>query len=342
MTVSSQVPQIQPSHPNSIETAFPIAWYAIVPSHSIQSSPVGIRRLGLDLVLWRDAEGRVVCQSRYCPHRGVDLALGQISNQTGQSCLECPYHGFQFASDGDCVLMPCEGESGRIPPQMRVESYRVRECHGFIWLWWGDDAAAAPEIPWFAELEDLPRHWADGEMVWDVHFTRAVESALIDIHHFAFAHRRVAKWFGFGDAKYLDALETQVVGDRIQTRGTLKSDRLDGVSFGFENQIRFPNLSIFNFGLGGTKLFATFTPIDGERTWINFRYYASFRWAFLSRAIAKIAVWFELNFVQPDDYRLLESTVPKRSSLTVNRFVRADRTIVHWHKLNQHHPQKEI
>ena len=132
------------------------------------------------------------------------------------------------------------------------------------------------------------------------------------------------------------------MGQHPRRAAQLTGDRPDGVSFRFENEIRFPNLSIFNFGLGGTKLFATLTPIDGERTWINFRYYASFRWAFLSRAISKIAVWFELNFVQPDDYRLLESTVPKRSSLTVNRFVRADGTIVRWHKLNQHHPQKEI
>ncbi|MBE9039241.1 aromatic ring-hydroxylating dioxygenase subunit alpha [Oscillatoriales cyanobacterium LEGE 11467] len=342
MVVSSQVPQTQPDRPERIEKAFPVAWYAIAPSHSIGSQPVGIRRLGLDLVLWRDTDGQIVCQSRHCPHRGVDLALGKISTQTGKSCLECPYHGFQFAPDGGCVLMPCEGEHARISPQMRVERYPVEESGGFIWLWWGDDPTATPDIPGFAELGDNPRCWADGEMVWEVHFSRAVESALIDLHHFAFAHRRIAKWFGFGAAKRLDDFEIEVVGDRITTRGVLKSDRPEGVSFGFENEIQFPNLAVFDFGWGGTKLLATLTPIDGRKTWISFRYYVPFRWAFLRRAIAKIAVWFELNFVQPDDYRLIRSTVPQRSSLTANRFVRADGAIVRWHQLNQYHPQKEI
>lgn len=346
MTISSPVPQTKRSNPEnapeSVETAFPVAWYAIAPSHSVRSRPVGIRRLGLDLVLWRDADDEIVCQSRHCPHRGVDLALGKISTQTGKSCLECPYHGFQFAADGHCVLMPCEGQDARISPQMRVESYQVQESHGFVWLWWGKDPTTAPEIPWFAQLKDSPRRWADGEMVWDVHFTRVVESALIDLHHLAFAHHRIAKWLGFGAAQHLHALETEVVGDRIGTQGILKSDRQQGVSVTFKNEILFPNLSVFDFGFGGTQLFATLTPIDSEKTWISFRYYAPFGWAFLSRSIAKIAVWFELNFVQPDDYRLLRSTVPKRSGLTENRFVRADRTIVHWHKLNQHHPQKKI
>ncbi|NER50724.1 MAG: aromatic ring-hydroxylating dioxygenase subunit alpha [Symploca sp. SIO1A3] len=338
MVLSSLAPQT--NNLPALEATFPVAWYAIAASHKVQSKPLGIRRLGMDLVLWRDAKGKIVCQSRHCPHRGVDLALGKIATEKGKSCLECPYHGFQFAANGDCVLMPCEGKGAQISPAMRVESYKVEESHGLIWLWWGNEQTAAAEIPWFTELKDQPRRWADNELVWDIHFTRAAESALIDLHHFAFAHHRIAKWLGMGTVKRIDSLETQVTGNHIKTQGVLKSEQQGGLSFEFKNEILFPNLSVFDFGWGDIKLFVTLTPIDQENTWINFRYYAPFRWSFLSRLIAKIAVWFELNFVQPDDYRLLKSTVPKCSGLTANRFVHADQTIVHWHRLNKHHHQK--
>lgn len=319
---------------------YPVGWYVLSVSEKVKSRPVGIRRLGIDLVLWRDDNSKIVCQSRHCPHRGVDLALGKIAQQNGKSCLECPYHGFRFADDGNCVLIPCEGEGSRISQKMRVESYKVEESHGFIWLWWGGEISEIPEVDWFKELEDSPRRFCDEEMVWDVHFTRVVESALIDVHHFVFAHHNIAKWSGIGNAKRLDNFETEVVGNRIKTQGVLKSEGSNGSSIQFKNEIIFPNLSVFDFGMGGIKLFATFTPIDESRTWVGFRYYVPFGLPFISSLIAKIAVWFELNFVQPDDYRLIKSSIPKQSGLMGNGFVRADETIVRWHQLNKHYQQR--
>ena len=333
MTLSLSNSQPKLTDTSVSKFTFPTAWYAIAASHSVKTQPLGIKRLGLDLVLWRDEEGKVVCQSRHCAHRGVDLALGKIVTHQGKSCLECPYHGFQFAGDGSCVLMPCEGKKAKISKAMRLDSYKVKEAHGLIWLWWGNDDTTIPPIPWFEELEDNSHSWANEEMVWDVHFTRAAESALIDLHHFAFAHRRIAKWLGMGKVTFLDTLETEVVGDRIKSQGVLKREGEGGMEFKFKNEISFPNLSVFDFGMGGTKLFATLTPIDENKTWISFRYYVPFSLPVVSFLIAKLAVWFELNFVQPDDYRLLKSSIPKRSSLKANRFVRADRAIVEWHRL---------
>ena len=136
-----------------------------------------------------------------------------------------------------------------------------------------------------------------------------------------------------GKVTFLDTLETEVIGDRIKTQGVLRSEGESGLEFKFKNEIAFPNLSIFDFGMGGTKLFATLTPIDENTTWISFRYYFPSALPVVSFLIAKLAVWFELNFVQPDDYRLLKSSIPQRSSLRANRFVRADRAIVEWHRL---------
>jgi phenylpropionate dioxygenase-like ring-hydroxylating dioxygenase large terminal subunit len=49
-------------------------WWVIAGSKAIGKKPVAVRRLGEDLVLWRDSSGKIVCQSQHCPHRGASLS----------------------------------------------------------------------------------------------------------------------------------------------------------------------------------------------------------------------------------------------------------------------------
>lgn len=96
-------------------------WWVIAESKAIGKQPAALKRLGEDLVLWRDNNGKIVCQSQYCAHRGASLALGKVV----EGCIECPYHGFRFAASGNCTLIPCEGEDTRISNKMRVKNYVV-------------------------------------------------------------------------------------------------------------------------------------------------------------------------------------------------------------------------
>ncbi|NMG22481.1 hypothetical protein DP116_24740 [Brasilonema bromeliae SPC951] len=38
------------------------------------------------------------------------MALGRVID----GCIECPYHGFRYASEGHCTLIPCEGKKAKI------------------------------------------------------------------------------------------------------------------------------------------------------------------------------------------------------------------------------------
>ena len=52
-------------------------WYGILESKEVKlGKPVGVTRMGEKLVLWRDTQGQVTCQSDLCPHRGVALSAG--------------------------------------------------------------------------------------------------------------------------------------------------------------------------------------------------------------------------------------------------------------------------
>jgi phenylpropionate dioxygenase-like ring-hydroxylating dioxygenase large terminal subunit len=54
-------------------------WYIIAESRQIKSGkPIGMKRLGEKLVLWRDADGKVCCMQDQCVHRGAGLSIGKL------------------------------------------------------------------------------------------------------------------------------------------------------------------------------------------------------------------------------------------------------------------------
>ncbi len=109
----------------------PNQWYPLIEKTALKAKPLAIRRMNMDLVLWRDASGRAVCMLDRCPHRGVKLSLGRVEG--GQ--LLCHYHGFKFKDDGACTEMPSEGPKARIPKKFCAQTFDVEEGHGIIWVW---------------------------------------------------------------------------------------------------------------------------------------------------------------------------------------------------------------
>ena len=65
-------------------------WYAILPSAYVKNEQiVSVKRLNLDLVLFRDKNGKLGCLVDQCSHRGAALILGKIKDCN----LHCPCHG---------------------------------------------------------------------------------------------------------------------------------------------------------------------------------------------------------------------------------------------------------
>jgi phenylpropionate dioxygenase-like ring-hydroxylating dioxygenase large terminal subunit len=89
----------------------PNKWYAIYEASALGTRPVGIKRLGEELVLWRDAAGVPVVMHNRCPHRGAKFHLGQVS----QGCIQCPYHGFLYDARAACRYIPANGSDRPIP-----------------------------------------------------------------------------------------------------------------------------------------------------------------------------------------------------------------------------------
>ncbi|MFE4106631.1 aromatic ring-hydroxylating dioxygenase subunit alpha [Almyronema epifaneia] len=169
-------------------------WYACEFSSAVSDQPKPIKMLGQNFVLYRDAQGQVAVLSDRCPHRGAALSLGWVED----NCIRCPYHGWKFQADGQCIDIPANGQDHPIPKKAQTASYPVQEKYGFIWMFYGDlPAAERPPIPPLPEYDDPNFHPIFVEVKFNAHYTRVIENALCPAH-MATVH---AKSFGAGFAQ---------------------------------------------------------------------------------------------------------------------------------------------
>lgn len=169
-------------------------WYVGEWSRNVKDKPVKTKILGQNLVLFRDAEGKVKCLADVCLHRGGSLAGGWVNEK--RDCVVCPYHGWEYGEGGKCKKIPSEGPEFKIPERFKIDSYPVEERYGMVWIFMGD----LPEeerypIPPFPEFDDPQWRAVDSEYVWNAEAARVVENG-IDIAHASFVHPE----FGYPDA----------------------------------------------------------------------------------------------------------------------------------------------
>jgi nitrite reductase/ring-hydroxylating ferredoxin subunit len=103
--------------------------------------PVRVKLLGEKLVAFRDTQGRLGLIDEFCAHRGVSLWFGR-----NEECgLRCPYHGWKFDIEGNCVDLPSEGPDGPMRPRIKLKSYPCIELGDVVWTYMGPAELKPPE-----------------------------------------------------------------------------------------------------------------------------------------------------------------------------------------------------
>jgi phenylpropionate dioxygenase-like ring-hydroxylating dioxygenase large terminal subunit len=117
-------------------------WHPVAELAHFDERPVlATRLLGEDLVLWRDGE-RYYAWQDLCMHRGAKLSLGKLVD----GCLMCPYHGWTYNTEGQCVRIPAH-PTQTPPPKARVCRYQARIGYGLLWVCLGEPSADLPPFP---------------------------------------------------------------------------------------------------------------------------------------------------------------------------------------------------
>jgi phthalate 4,5-dioxygenase oxygenase subunit len=140
-------------------------------------TPIKIRLLGEDLVVFRDTEGRVGVLDELCPHRRASLVFGR-----NEECgLRCLYHGWKMDVEGNVLEMSSEPAESGLLEKVKHKAYPTHEAAGFVWVYMGP-AAEQPAFdpPVFQPHEETQISIA--KLVVDCNWAQILEGAIDSAH----------------------------------------------------------------------------------------------------------------------------------------------------------------
>jgi phenylpropionate dioxygenase-like ring-hydroxylating dioxygenase large terminal subunit len=255
------------------------AWYYALPSARLKPRSMRAKvMLGEPLLMGRDAECRPFALRDICPHRAMPLSAGAFDGCQ----IECCYHGWRFDTGGRCTAIPALVPGQPFDPgRVWVKSYPVKEAQGNLWVYFGDDPAAAPEIPSLDGFED-----AAPRVVESVAFAAAIDDAvvgLMDPAHGPFVHR--AWWWRsrrsiHAKAKAFAPSPWGFTMTRHLPSANSRAYRLMGGAPETEIVFRLPSVRIEQIRAGRHQVcnLTAITPIDAAMSEINHCIYWTAPW----------------------------------------------------------------
>lgn len=157
-------------------------WYPVMTVSALETGAQSFTLLGKPLVLWLDAEGKPVAADDRCCHRSARLSKGTVIDGN----IRCPYHGWAFNGQGNCVNVPQLTSEQIIPATYRVQAYRCQERYGYVWVCLAEPLCDIPEIP--EAVNPQFRQISEFYEVWNCSGLRLMENSFDNAHpHFVHA-----------------------------------------------------------------------------------------------------------------------------------------------------------
>lgn len=185
--------------------------------------------MGQDLIAFRTESGQACVTDAFCPHMGAHFAYG---GKIDGEIIRCPFHGFCFDTEGNCVKT---GYGSKPPRKARLRTWPTQEKNGLVLVYHDVNW----EAPWF-EIPPLDDEgWTPMvHHAWEVPANPydTAENA-VDFGHFSIVH-------GYEETKILRPLHTD--GALLNARYSM--DRHAGI-FGKRNNLR-AEFEITKYGLG--------------------------------------------------------------------------------------------
>jgi phenylpropionate dioxygenase-like ring-hydroxylating dioxygenase large terminal subunit len=320
----------------------PNHWFPILGSSELGTTPKKLKRFGEDLVLWRDAKGKVHLFQDRCPHRGSSLSLGKIRGEQ----LSCAYHGWTFDTSGACVDIPTgEGLGERLAglkQRAHLKSYPVEDRAGYLWAFYGDAEHITPLTVVPYELED--ERWCvyRQEYSWNTSWLNILDN-ILDPLHALFVHVGVATQLQRAQLSEFEVTSDFAEGFNLAKRGML------GGKLAAETPVEFLLPSNFRLDLAnGTQrgLFRVImipTPIDENNTWLV--YLQMRRVSGFERLKWRFLWWTKLrkaqDLIKAQDHAILESLGPIEESRAAENLGYSDAGVIHLRRrLNQAYDQQ--
>jgi 5,5'-dehydrodivanillate O-demethylase len=250
-------------------------WYPVAFTRELEEFPVKhAKLLGEDWAVYKTVSGRYGIVPEACPHRRASLAYGVVESNG----IRCPYHGWLFGLDGECLEQPAERDETNFRERVRVRAGKAQEMGGLVWAYVGPDTeqTPAPELPRFdVFVMDGVRDigWAD----LPCNFVQIMENA-VDPHHVEFLHGRYFQFMGQqhgfeAPASFakkhvkvgFDAFEWGIIKRRVVEGATEEDD-----DWAVGHPLVFP----YNMRVGGANIEQMQIRVPIDRTTTRFMLYS--------------------------------------------------------------------
>ena len=310
-------------------------WYAIAPSSIVKMGKISaIKRLGLDLALFRDTTNTLGCVVDQCTHRGAALSKGKVKDNH----LQCPFHGLEFDHSGLCKLIPANGIASKEDlNRYNVKNYVVTEKHNIIYLWYGDGEPIGP-LPFFEDYIDDSFRYSEIEDHWNSHYSRCIENQL-DVVHLPFVHYNT---IGKGNKTVVNGPKVIIESTSIQTSANNEVDTGQTPKKAEECEIKptyllfkFPNVWM-NHISNSIKVIIYFAPVDEENTILYIRFYCHLSPIGCINSLIAFSGKYANRTIERQDKRVVITQKPKASSLkSGERLLKGDSPIIAYRKIRE-------
>lgn len=172
----------------------PTGWFQVAWSAEILVGDVRrMKYFDTEMIAWRSASGQVTVMDAYCEHLGAHLGYGGTVN--GET-LQCPFHGWQWNTEGRNVCIPYEKHPNKA---RRIRTYPVAEHSESVFIWYDADRRE----PYF-DVTNVLTGFDDGRSAADYYpaygHSTLFETALeihpqyvmengVDFAHFKYVHK---------------------------------------------------------------------------------------------------------------------------------------------------------
>ncbi|XP_054799869.1 chlorophyllide a oxygenase, chloroplastic [Prosopis cineraria] len=152
-------------------------WYPVAFSNDLKDDTmIPIDCFDEPWVIFRGKDGKPGCVQNTCAHRACPLHLGSVR----EGRIQCPYHGWEYATDGKCEKMPSTRQLN-----VKIKALPCFEQEGMIWIWPGTD----PPESTLPSLQPPSGFEVHAEIVMELPIEHGLLlDNLLDLAHAPFTH----------------------------------------------------------------------------------------------------------------------------------------------------------
>lgn len=163
-------------------------WHPVAAAGEVtDEQPIkAVRRLGEDLVVYRDKSGGYGLVAEQCPHRSASLAFGRVDAEG----IRCPYHGWKFDAAGKCLEQPAEPPGSTFKERIRHTAYPVEKLGGLLFAYMGPEPR--PLLPrWDVLAWEKGKRWIEIHSMLQCNWLQPTENS-VDPSHLYWLHGSTA------------------------------------------------------------------------------------------------------------------------------------------------------